>query len=186
MDDSPEIRRARPGDEAALKTLWHTVFGDDPALIDDFFRLLCPPGAAAAAFRNGRLASAGYCLHGAEAGKYPCAYIYAMATFPEFRGQGLAAAVGRRLTADAFAAGVRVVATLPAEPSLRAWYARALGMRPSFRNGGAGVTFPEPWRRFAARCGPAEGGAPDRLMAVCAPGCTPEDFLDTGWALTLA
>lgn len=185
MDGSVEIRRARPGDETALKALWHGVFGDDPALIDAFFRLLYAPGAAAAAFREGRLASAGYCLHGPLAKGLPCAYIYAMATAPADRGQGLAAAVARRLTADAFDAGAQVVATLPAEPSLCGWYAGTLGMRPAFRKGGAGVSFPEPWRRFARLCGPAEGGSPDRLLAVCAPGCAPEDFLDTGWALTL-
>ena len=34
-----ELRRARPGEEAAVAALWNRVFGDDATFLADFYRL---------------------------------------------------------------------------------------------------------------------------------------------------
>ena len=37
-----ELRRARPGEEAAVAALWNQVFGDDETFLVDFYRLCVP------------------------------------------------------------------------------------------------------------------------------------------------
>ena len=37
-----ELRRARPGEEAAVAALWNQVFGDDETFLADFYRLCVP------------------------------------------------------------------------------------------------------------------------------------------------
>ena len=37
-----ELRRARPGEEAAVASLWNQVFGDDETFLADFYRLCVP------------------------------------------------------------------------------------------------------------------------------------------------
>ncbi len=136
--------------------------------------------------RDGVVAAMGFCLTGARAGAYSCGYIYAMATLPEHRGRGLAAAIGRSLVEGAFASGVDIVATLPAEESLNAWYETRLGMAPAFKKGGEGVEFPESWRRFAAEyCPEHDPGTPGTLLAAAREGADLDAVRGLGWELTL-
>ena len=108
-----------------------------------------------------------------------------MATHPEHRGHGLAAAIGRALVADAFERGEDIVATLPAEASLNAWYATRLGMRGVFKKGGDGVLFPDNWQRFARFCGAHDPSTPDVLLATARDGVALEPFMGLGWEITL-
>lgn len=178
------VRRSVPGDEPELKRLWQAVFGDSSAFIDRFFEMMYAPGTACLALLDGGLASAGYCLPGVTARGKSCAYIYAVATYPRYRGMGAAAQVCRRLAELAFEDGADIVATLPAQASLTDWYERVLNMSPTFIKGAPGAEFSDPWLRFAEYCGTAESGAPDRLWAVGAPGVDIAAFRDVGWALT--
>lgn len=178
------LRRSASGDELELGRLWHTVFGDSKAFIDTFFRTLYAPGLACLAFSGDRLACAGYCLPGVAALGKTCAYIYAVATYPEYRGMGAAAMVVRDLTQHAFDSGVDIVATLPASDSLTGWYEKVLNMTPVFKKGRPGAVFPDSWRRFADYCGSADSGAPKYLWAVGAPGVDLAPFKETGWQLT--
>ena len=36
-----EVRPSRPGEQSRLRALWHTVFGDEEACIDWFYRCGC-------------------------------------------------------------------------------------------------------------------------------------------------
>ena len=110
-----ELRAAVSGDFPALAALWELVFGDGADFTDEFFRTMWTPGCCRVAELGGELAAMGFCLSGATALGRRCGYIYAMATHPEHRGHGLAAAIGRALVADAFERGEGIVATLPAE-----------------------------------------------------------------------
>lgn len=178
------IRGSMRGDEAALKHIWKTVFGDSDEIIGAFFASLYAPGAAVVAVKDGEIISAGYCLSGAEAGEFRCSYIYAMATLPEHRSHNLAHLVGRALIGRALADGADVVATLPADGGLTKWYETSLGMAPAFRKGGEGVTFPESWRTFAQVCGEHDDSTPGQLWCVTRPGLKPEQFAEIGWELT--
>ena len=179
------IRPASEADFPALARLWEEVFGDGPAFTDEFFRVMWTPGCCRLAEQDGALAAMGFCLTGPTARGLRCGYIYSMATFPRHRGHGLAAQIGRSLVSDAFAAGLDIVATLPAEESLNAWYATRLGMRGVFKKGGDGVLFPDNWQRFARFCGAHDPSTPDVLLATARDGVTLEPFMGLGWEITL-
>lgn len=181
MSDYALLRPSLPADEGELKALWREVFGDTDELIDAFFELIYSPGDAVVALREGRVVSAGYCLSGAMAEGLRCSYIYAMATYPGHRGRGLGAAVARLLTERAFESGADVVATLPADESLRQWYEKVLGMTPAFIKGGEGVSFPGSWRQFAKITGPHSPDSPPTLHAVPKPGVDMDRVKDLGW-----
>lgn len=109
-------RPSRPGEEAALRRLWKTVFGDSDAFLDRFFRLVYQPGMAAVIEEDGQIVSAAYALPLENA-----VYIYAVATHPEHRGRGY----GKQVTLAA--AQGKPAYLYPAETSLRGWYAREMG-----------------------------------------------------------
>ena len=177
------IRPATRADFPALTALWRRVFGDSEDFIAEFFRTMWSPGCCAAA-ENGALASMGFCLTGPAASGRSCGYIYAMATDERHRGRGLAAAVGRALMDGAFANGVDIISTLPAEDSLNAWYESRLGMVPCFKKGGAGVVFPGNWLEFAKYCGPHDSETPDTLLAAARPGVSLDEVRGLGWECT--
>ena len=123
-------RPSRREDEPALRALWKTVFGDEDAFLDLFFRELYAPGMAAVVPVGDGIAAAAYAL---PMGKYR--YIYAVATLPEFRGRGL----GRAVTLAA--ADGRGAYLCPAGEALKRWYADTMGAVPAaFR---AKETLPE-------------------------------------------
>ena len=73
----------------SLRRLWKTVFGDTDAFLDSFFAAAYSPERCRYFERNGEAVCALYwfdCSY--EGGKL--AYIYAVATHPDHRGQGLA------------------------------------------------------------------------------------------------
>lgn len=72
-----------------LKQLWKTVFGDPNAFIDAFFQIAFSPDRCRYYVRNGQIISALYWLDCTQ-GDRKFAYIYAVATDPAYRGQGLA------------------------------------------------------------------------------------------------
>lgn len=179
-----DIRIARECDFPALSRLWAEVFGDSNDFTAEFFRSVWTPGCCVAAFNGEDLAAMGYCLTGPTARGYRCGYIYAMATLPEYREQGLAAKIGRALIANAFDNGIDIVATLPAEESLNAWYETKLGMAPFFKKGGVGIEFPENWHRFSEFCGEHDPDTPDTLLAVVRDGVDIERVRGLGWEYT--
>ena len=130
------IRPLTLSDAPAAAKLWHIVFGDEEALVMEFFRLFphCPHfGFCAEA--DGVIAAAAYCPHGtdyitAEGAVSKGAYLYAVATHPDHRKQGLAHRLCMELRDAAFSAGMDYVFTKPSEESLYPWYEDKIGAIP--------------------------------------------------------
>lgn len=104
-----------------LAKLWHTAFGDTQEVIDGFFRTAYAPSRCRCVTADGQVAAALYWFD-LRCRDQKMAYIYAVATAPEHRGQGLC----RRLMADTHAhltqQGYRGVLLVPEDPGLRRMY----------------------------------------------------------------
>lgn len=89
-----------PASEAvpALRTLWKAAFGDTDDFLDCFFGAAFSPHRCRCAVMDDQVAAALYWFD-CTCRDQPMAYIYAVATAPAFRGQGIC----RRLMADTHA-----------------------------------------------------------------------------------
>ncbi len=94
-----------------LKDLWCLAFGDPPEFVDQFFATGFSPERCLFLCQEDKVVSALYwfdCLRGAD--KF--AYIYAVATHPEYRGQGLCRqlmeAAHRHLQSQGYAGAILV------------------------------------------------------------------------------
>lgn len=123
------IRAAAPGMESELRRLWQICFGDPARAVNLFLRNAFRPENCLVSFCEGRLVSALHLLPcrvllpGGETA--PAHYVYAVATFPEFRGRGLVRellAFAERYGAER---GERFSAVLPADEGLTSLYAKA-------------------------------------------------------------
>ncbi len=111
-----------------LRLLWKEAFGDDDSFLDAFFTTAFSPDRCRCIWENAQPAAALYWFD-CEYAYGKIAYIYAVATHPDFRGQGLC----RRLMADThrllqendYAGAVLV----PGENGLFAMYEK-MGYRP--------------------------------------------------------
>lgn len=74
--------------ESELKKLWRLVFGDEEAFIDTFFERAYDPRRCRFLTEEGRVIAMAFWLDCAYRGQ-KMAYLYAVATHPEFRGRGL-------------------------------------------------------------------------------------------------
>lgn len=111
----------KPGEEAQLQALWQLAFGDSPAFIQGFFETGYDRECCRRISMDGRIAAALYWFDTQwEGGKL--AYLYAVATHPDFRNRGLC----RTLMADAHRVlterGYAGTLLTPAEPGLRRMY----------------------------------------------------------------
>ena len=127
------IREYRPGDRAALTALWRQVFGDPEAVVAAFFDALPRMGIGAVAEAEGRPVGAAYVLDAlavvdAAGRERRCGYLYAVAVDPEHRHQGLGAKLSQEAASLSLSRGTTFICTLPAEPSLYAWYEEILGL----------------------------------------------------------
>ncbi len=123
MEDLIESVPLLCGNLAELSRIWSEVFGDEEEYISLFFASLEGHIRAYGARRGGRLVAAGYSLDTGSivfnGGEIPFGYLYALATLPEHRGCGLAAAIVRHIQASD-----GVSALVPAEDSLFSYYER--------------------------------------------------------------
>ena len=76
-----------PGDQRALRQLWQASFGDTDAFLDIFFSTAFAPERCVCIQQDGQILAAAYWLD-CQIGKEKAAYIYAVATAQEHRGQG--------------------------------------------------------------------------------------------------
>ena len=116
-----KIDRPAPGQIPALRALWKEAFGDSDAFLDCFFATAFSPHRCRCLWQAEQPAAALYWFDCAEGGR-KFAYLYAVATAPSFRGQGLC----RALMADTHAfladAGYAGAILVPGEPALFAMY----------------------------------------------------------------
>ena len=139
------IRSLTLADAPQAAALWSLVFGDEEQLVLEFFRIFAhTPHFGVCAEINGNIAAAAYCPQGTDyvtsAGEIrKGAYLYAVATHPHHRKQGLAAKLCRLLKEQVFTAGCSYLFTRPSEESLYPWYAEKIDAVPTM--GMQSVTF---------------------------------------------
>ena len=128
------IERATREQVPALRMLWESVFGEDPAFLDLFFARVFVPDNTLVWMENGRVVSALYVLpyliaHGEE--NLRAAYLYALATEPAWRGRKIMS----RLIEASFdlcaARGYALSMLVPAKDSLFGFY-RGFGFEEFF------------------------------------------------------
>lgn len=172
-------------DVPSLKSLWHTVFGDDMRYLDGFYRILYKPERCGIVEVNGKIVSAAYLIPGAYYAGKSFAYLFAVATYEEFRGRGYAALIAKNLCDDAFLAGVSGIATLPATPELISYYKRSLGMSEGFKKKGEKnephVSFKSDWKLFSKFHGKEQGHGPERLLLLMRDGSKTEEYGSVVW-----
>ncbi len=126
-------RWAKVGEQAALQELWRLCFGDDASVIASFFSAFPPQHHCRVIFEDQRLAAMAnwlpvtLCLDGTR----PGAYLYAVATHPAYRGQGLCRTLLAELEKTLRQEGFTFTALCPAETSLYEFYGR-LGYETAF------------------------------------------------------
>lgn len=117
-----------PGDIPSLRQLWKAAFGDSDNFLDGFFAHAFSLRRCRCAKVNGALAAALYWFD-VSCRELPMAYLYAVATAPEFRGRGIC----RELMADTHdllgARGYAGVLLVPETEALCRMYDK-LGYRP--------------------------------------------------------
>ncbi len=104
-----------------LRQLWKTAFGDTDAYLDAFFSTAFSPDRCRCAFLDGQLAGMLYWFDCSCRGE-KMAYLYAVATAPEFRGQGICRALMADTQALLTARGYAGAILVPQEEGLRKMY----------------------------------------------------------------
>ena len=131
------IRPMTMDDALDASELWTLVFGDDERLVFEFYRLFAhQPGFGWCAEHEGKIVAAAYCpedmyLVQPDGSEQAGAYLYAVATHPDHRKQGLAKDICNALKEYAWTRDTQWVFTRPSEEGLYGWYAEKVGAVPS-------------------------------------------------------
>lgn len=104
-----------------LRSLWQLAFGDSEEFIGSFFDTAYAPERCRVIARSDRVAAALYWLDAEYAGQ-KFAYIYAVATHPDFRNQGLCRQLMEETHAILTRQGYDGALLMPAEKGLRRMY----------------------------------------------------------------
>ena len=178
------VRPSVPADVTTQRELWKLAFGDQDAYIDNFYRTYYRPERVIVLEEAGAVRAmtawfdTAFVVPGR--GEYRCAYLYAVATHPDWRGRGLA---GRLLAgADDYfrSLDIPAVSTVPAEPSLHDFFGRN-GFRECFRHFEGTLTpgeLPPAREPVLRRTAPAEyGRVREQLLSGLPHIAYPEDAL---------
>ena len=134
MTDTCTVRHPRTDEIPALKHLWDVVFGSDG--MDAFFLKLFRVDLCIAVYIGNTLTAAGYLIPAGNLVSHghfvPCVMIYAVATYPEYRGRGYGEAVVRGLTETGIESGFPAIVLCPSEDSLFEYYSTRSSMRDWF------------------------------------------------------
>ena len=122
------LRQSRPEDNPALRKLWALAFGDSGPYVDNFFHRYYRPERMLVLELDSqvRAMTAWFdtTLILPDSGKFSAAYLYAVATHPDFRSRGFS---GTLLAwADEYFRSLKipVVTTVPARPDLHKFFAQ--------------------------------------------------------------
>lgn len=110
-----------PAQEAGLKQLWKAAFADEDAFIDRFFAVAFAHQRCLCAFDGNTVAAAAYWFDVEFSGKR-AAYIYAVATLPQYRGQGLCRQLMAKIHSHLSSLGYAGTMLVPGDPGLREMY----------------------------------------------------------------
>ena len=122
------LRLSQPGDIPALRELWALAFGDSGPYVDNFFHRYYRPERMLVLELDGRIRAMtawfDTSLTLPDVGEFSAAYLYAVATHPDFRSQGFSGKLLR--WADTYFRGLNipVVTTVPARPDLHKFFAQ--------------------------------------------------------------
>ena len=125
-------------DAPAAAKLWSLVFGDEEAVVLEFFRLFARHSSfGVCAEAQGSIVAAAYCpdemeFIASDGSSYKGCYLYAVATHPDHRKQKLAQTLCTMLKDTARSQGKDLLFTRPAEDSLYPWYEEKIGAVPLF------------------------------------------------------
>ncbi len=126
MTEDIIIRPYKTEDIPALTGIWQEAFGDEKELIDSFYSLLPDMGRGFVAEKDGKVIGMLHMLDAKFEDKR-IGYVYAVAVKLEYRRRG----IGRALCNAAMEMDYDIIATLPAEKDLYAWYEKVLGTKPA-------------------------------------------------------
>ena len=115
-------RSAQPGDLPALCGLMQAAFGDGPEFTEMLAARFAGWDNVCVAQREGGPVQAMLCAAPATLRGRPGAYLYALCTAPEARGQGIMTGLMAFAADQLRAAGRQFLALIPAEPGLFAFY----------------------------------------------------------------
>lgn len=126
MTEDIIIRPYEAEDIPCLTAIWQEAFNDEKALIDKFYAMLPDMGKGYVAEISGRVVGMLHILD-ASFEKKCVGYVYAVAVKKEYRKRG----IGRLLCQAAAGMDYDIIATLPSEKGLYAWYEKVLGTKPA-------------------------------------------------------
>lgn len=106
-----------------LRSLWREAFGDSEAFMDDFFQVAYDEKRCRFIRKNGRIVSALYWFD-VDVGIEKMAYLYGVATLPEYRGQGIAAYLIEKTCTELKGKGYSGVLLVPGSEVLFEYYRR--------------------------------------------------------------
>ena len=124
-----EMKPSLAEDWEKCKQLWKTAFGDGDAYIDNFHENFYRPERVVTLKEDGAfcsmLALLPMKLRWSDGGVTKASYLYALATDPAHRGEGLAGLLLRYADFYVGEQAVPFMSTVPAEPSLEKFFAAA-------------------------------------------------------------
>ena len=172
--------------EKELKDLWQTVFGDERAYIDQWFRTFFRPELTAVSESEDSLAAMAFVLPLGTLNGDPCASLYAVASAPDLRGKGLGKAVVADAVHLAESAGYSHILLRPADSGLFHFY-KKLGFIPAFPVSETVIPLPQT-ASAAVPCTPdqyleARSVALDAAGSVCPSASLLSFFSSTGGRL---
>jgi predicted N-acetyltransferase YhbS len=126
------FRQAELGDRQELNRLWAKVFGDDKAVSDRLLDDFAGWNNIYVACDNDRLIAQLLAVP-CSVGKHKGAYLYALATAPEYRGRGVMSGLMEFTQKQVSADGVMFFVLIPASASLFKYYSR-LGFETGYMN----------------------------------------------------
>lgn len=115
------IDRPAPGMDAQLLPLWNRIFGEYDGFWKMFLETAWSPGRCRCILEDGSITAA-LCWFDCSCGGQKWAYLYAVMTHPEHRGQGLCRTLIEDTHAHLARLGYDGVLLVPAEASLRDMY----------------------------------------------------------------
>lgn len=112
-----------PAQYAGLKQLWKAAFADEDAFIDRFFAVAFGPERCLCALDGDTVAAAAYWFDVTVQNR-SAAYVYAVATLPQYQGKGLCRQLMANIHSHLAQLGYSGTILVPGDPGLREMYGK--------------------------------------------------------------